>query len=413
MHGDEKKKKPIVMHLITQAEFGGAQKYVFEIATGLAHKYTFVVGAGEITKSSELLMRLVSEQIYTLKLRHVTREINPIRDFFGLVQITRCIVKLQPDIIHLHTSKMSILGSCACRLASYWLRMRHVRYSPQCVYTAHGWVFNEALSSWRKKMYIFLERYTAQFKNKIIVLSRADRNVGLFHFIGTPDTYSIIHNGVTIPESKLFSAKEARIALIRILHAQGFPEIQMHANEFWIGAVANLYENKGLDVLITAMSEVILTLNDTKLDIPVRLFIIGEGVMEQKLRTLISEKKLNNVIFLTGAIQDAWQYMAAFDLSVLPSRKEGFPYALLEAMSAGVPVIATNVGAIPECITHKKDGIIVPPDEPHILAENILELMHHGDVRTKIGMQGKKLVGTHFTRSVFLHEIDEVYKYRR
>jgi len=133
--------------------------------------------------------------------------------------------------------------------------------------------------------------------------------------------------------------------------------------------VANLYKSKGLDILINSIS-----LLDAELREKVLLVSIGDGPEMSGLKSLISNLKLDETIKLLGKISSASDYLKAFDIFVLPSRKEGFPYALLEAMQAGLPIIATDVGGNREAIDDA--GIIISPQNPRQLANAITTLIH-------------------------------------
>lgn len=405
------KEKPIVLHLVTQAEFGGAQKYVFDIAQGLSDSYTFVVGAGELHNSEELLTRLKHIGVYTLRLTNVIRAISPLSDLRGLFQITRCIVKIKPALIHLHTSKMSILGSLAARLAMLYLGSTGRSYRPKIVYTAHGWVFREKISWLKRQFYMRAEQFTGRFKHAIVCLSQADNLLARSLHIGNPLKLYVIANGVSIDAHKMIQKTEARLNIARILRSKySLPDFHTSSKELWVGTVANLYENKGLDVLISAMHSLHQSLQSVGYDVPVCAFIIGEGKLESKLHREIETLGLENVVYLTGVIKDAWRYLHAFDIFVLPSHKEGFPFALLEAMAAGLPVVATRVGAIPEIITHQKDGILIDVGDSATLGNELSELIHHSEIRNRIAKSGQQLVTKHYTNELFLRHLHHLYK---
>jgi len=139
-----------------------------------------------------------------------------------------------------------------------------------------------------------------------------------------------------------------------------------------IGAIANLYATKGIEYLIEAAS---ITAKSYKLK-AISYIVIGEGKERPKLEALIKTYNLENNFFLIGRISNATQYLKAFDIVVLPSVKEGFPWVLLDAMAAEVPIIATKVGAVPEVIEDNKDGLLVPPGDSKALAEKIYRLLN-------------------------------------
>lgn len=403
-------KRPLILHLITQAEYGGAQKYVEEIVTGLSDEFRFVVGAGELSKSHELLIRLEKKGYYTLHLTQLHRSINPYHDIKALLQMTRIISRIKPDILHLHTSKISILGSLATIISKRTLRIKGETYKPKIIYTSHGWVFNEKISRMQKWFYIAAEKISGVFKDVIIVLSKVDETIGKKFRIGKKSHYTIIPNGITLDTSQFHEKNDARAILKKQTQAKT-PHLSLHASgkELWIGVIANLYENKGLDVLIRAMAHVNRLQKEQPFDHTIKAVILGEGAMEQKLRAEITMHGLEEIVLLAGGTKDAWKYLKAFDIFCLPSYKEGFPYAVLEAMDAGIPCVVSSVGALPEFITNHENGLLVTPGDEEELQNALLELIHHEDVRKKIGEAGQTTVHKHFTRKNFLEKISELY----
>lgn len=102
--------------------------------------------------------------------------------------------------------------------------------------------------------------------------------------------------------------------------------------------------------------------------------------------------KLGNDVVLTGSIPNAYKYLKAFDVFVLPSVKEGFPYTILEAMAAGLPIVATDVGAVPEILENQKNGLIVPPANAEILAKAIKNLIDNPQKTQELGKNAAEAV---------------------
>ncbi len=142
-------------------------------------------------------------------------------------------------------------------------------------------------------------------------------------------------------------------------------------NSILIGTVANFYRNKGLKYLILAAQK----LKNKGLDW--QFVIIGEGPERSKIENLIKKNNLENNMFLTGFIPDASECLKAFNLFVLPSVKEGQPWVILEAMAAGVPIVATNIAGIPEMIENEKSGLLVEPADSEALSLAIEKMLTH------------------------------------
>jgi len=345
-----------ILYIVTQAETGGAQKYVSDLATNLdKNRFEIMVAAGSPRcEASEklsdwLFVKLHDAGIKLSCLKNLKREINPLFDLLGFFEIYKLIKKFKPDIVHLNSSKAEILGALAAKLAGV----------KKIIFTAHGYVFNEPMPSWKKLFYKKAERFVSRFINKIICVSEFDRQTGLKNKIAPEDKYVVVHNAINLENYNFLDQREARQKL------QDITKLNLK-NKTIIGTIANLYKTKGLEYFIEAAK--ILNRDD------LIFLVIGEGAERKNLELMIENKKLSN-FFLVGNISNAANYLKAFDIFVLPSVKEGFPYTILEARATNLPIIATRVGALPEIIQDQKNGLLLEPSDPQSLAQNIDRLI--------------------------------------
>jgi glycosyltransferase involved in cell wall biosynthesis len=196
------------------------------------------------------------------------------------------------------------------------------------------------MNSAKRLLYRALEQWTAKRKAKIIVLSVAEADSG--RDLGIPeDKLPIIPTGIDA-QKDLFSRHDARAMLRELLGA----DIPMDA--FWITCIANHYPTKGLDTLLRALISAGNTIHSA------HTILIGDGPERKALEKIRNDLGLAGRVHFTGFLNDAPRYLPAFDLFVLPSRKEGLPYTLLEAKLHGIPIIATDVGGISSIIENKK-----------------------------------------------------------
>ncbi|MEK7125264.1 MAG: glycosyltransferase family 4 protein, partial [Patescibacteria group bacterium] len=207
-----------------------------------------------------------------------------------------------------------------------------------------------------------------------------------------------IHNGID-PYMSLLEREEARIKLFEIAAHRGSHNSQdtFLRIPFLVGVVANFYPTKGLKYLIDALAHVrtdMLTV------------IIGDGQLHVDLAHQIKDLGLENKIILAGRVKNAHRYLKAFDALVLPSVKEGFPWILLEAMAAKVPVIATRVGAVPELIESGRNGLIVPPANVPGLANAIEYLANDERVRDQMALEAHQDI----LRNFDIHQMVERYE---
>jgi len=358
-----------ILYIVTQQEFGGAQRYIFDLATNLNRsQYDIHITAGGSEGPLFDCARASNLAIHSLK--RLVRPISPIQDFLAYFELKKLIAELKPDIVHLNSSKVGVLGSMAARALKV----------PCIIYTAHGFVFNEPLSAFKRWLYMAAERGNARRVDAVIAVSEFDRQSGIKAGINKNKIITI-HNGID-PDMHFLARDEARLSLQKtavwtlpggrdaflpsVHAASGVEAAKLPRNDKLIGCIANFYPTKGPDVLIQAMTHV-----------DAQLVIIGDGELRPQLEAQIKKLGLENRVMLAGYVPDAHQYLKAFDLFVLPSHKEGFPYVLLEAAAAGVPIVATRVGGIPEIVQDGVTGYLAEPNDLKALAQKISQALAH------------------------------------
>ncbi|MBI3291042.1 glycosyltransferase family 4 protein [Candidatus Falkowbacteria bacterium] len=371
--------KTKILYLVTQPEWGGAQRYIFDLASNLDQtKYEAAIATGLSNSSNqELLTKVDDGNIKSYRLNNLVREINPVKDLKAYFEVGKLLKELKPDILHLNSSKAGVIGALAGRQA----RIKKI------IYTVHGFVFNEPMSAGKKAFYKFAERFSARYKDTLICVSEFDRQVGLKNKIAAEKKLVTIHNGVQKLE---FLEKQAARS-----------ELGLPADKIIVGTIANFYPTKGLNYLIEAAKII------TKKKPEVIFRIIGFGDMENKLKDQIKKLNLGSRFFL-GEKLNGYRYLKAFDMYALPSVKEGFPYAILEAMAAGLPIVTTNVGGIAEMI-NDKNGILVEPKSAEALAEAIIKLMENKNLAEELSRQARQDAAEKFYLEKMLRETEKVY----
>ena len=355
-----------ILYFITQSEYGGAQRYVFDLANNLGREFEVAVALGEQGKDGKLAKKLEENNIKYYIIPHLKRSISPLNEILAFFEISKLIKNYQPNIIHLNSSKISILGS----LAGLFIKLKIKNL--KIIYTVHGWVFNEPLPAPVKWFYLWAEKFTAKFKDKIICVSESDRQVALKYKIAPVEKLITIHNGLA-PVN--FYTREEALPLLAKERAGG---------EVFIGSIGNLYKTKGFEYFIEAAG--ILT---HKLNTPATFIIIGEGKERKALENLIAKYNLKNNFILAGSIDEAARLLPAFDVYVCSSVKEGLSYTLIEAMQAGRPIVATAVGGNPEMIENEKTGLLSKPADARDLAEKIKTLLNNKTLALELGQNAK------------------------
>jgi glycosyltransferase involved in cell wall biosynthesis len=177
------------------------------------------------------------------------------------------------------------------------------------------------------------------------------------------------------------------------------------SGQLLIGAVANLFPRKGYEYLLEALADV------RKIVPHIHCIIVGEGDEEyyEKLMNLVHERDLHSVVTFAGFQPNVLEYLADFDVVVLPSILEGFGIVLLESMAMGKPVIASRVGGIPEAVEDGVTGILVPPANSRKLAEALVVLLENSALRQSMGKAGRERVETLFSLERTIKAIEGSY----
>ena len=377
-----------VLFCITKSVWGGAQKYVYELATSLPpEQFEITVAAGGSGPLFELLKK---QGIRTIFIPCLERDVNPAKEIKAFLHLMRIFRQEKPDIIHLNSTKMGSMGALAAAIA----KISAFDFRPRVVFTVHGWGFREDRNIAQRLAIFTISWISALFHTHIILINSGDYQDAQA-FIPRKKL-SLIPLG--IPAIDFFDRKTARDFFSK--------NHQVPDNAFLIGVTAELTKNKGLIFLLQALREHVRSSNP----IQIHAVIMGEGEERPYLENRIKEWGLAHDTSLVGFVPDAKKYLPAFDAFVLPSVKEGLPYAIMEAMAAGLPVIASHVGGIPDLVNHQTTGLMTPPKNPHALCEHIHTLVSSAKIRDHMGAHAKEKIlkdyslDTMITRTVNLYD---------
>jgi glycosyltransferase involved in cell wall biosynthesis len=357
--------KPRVLVLVTLAEVGGAQSYVASLAETLAQEYDVTVGA----HGEGPLPSLVEPNATFVPLRHVRWATNPVRDALGLAELVRLCRRIQPAVVHANTSKAGLLGLLAARLARVPVR----------IFTVHQWPF-AAARGWRRTLYRAGYRTIAALATRSICVSEADRAAGEAAGVCPAGRVVVIPNGIDV---------------------QAFPTASPTQSPARIITVGRLRQPKDFQTLVAAFAG----LDDSSFEAT----IVGTGPELESVQAAAFERGLANVTF-AGERADVSELLARSDVFVLSSRSEGLPLSVLEAMAAGLPVVASAVGGVPELVAHGESGLLVPPGNAHALTEALAQLVADPALRLRLGRAGRRIALERFDISAFRDAHRELYR---
>ncbi len=328
--------KKKVLFVITKSNYGGAQRYVFDLASNLPQDtYEPVVAFGGTGQKGAgvggLATHLARAGIRTIPIKHFMRDMSPLREdvraFFELVHLIR---SERPDILHVTSSKAGGLGALAGRLARV----------PRIVFTSHGLTFDETWRPyWQRALIKLFTWSTLMLAHQSIMISietceRARALPFMHHKV------TLVYNGITPPV--FLSKEDARKRL-------GIDSYTIPI----IGTIAELHPNKNLHLIIQALAHL------QAAHIETHLVLMGTGEEQSRLETLARECGVSTNVHFLGYVPNAATYLSALDIFVLPSAKEGLPYVLLEAGYAALPVVASDISGNRDIIVPGISGTLV------------------------------------------------------
>lgn len=301
----------------------------------------------------------------------LARPIDPAADVRAYRQIRAVLQALSPQLLSTHSSKAGWLGRLAARSLGI-----------PVLFTAHGWAFTEGVPQPKRTVYLWAERLAAPLAARIITVSHYDRELATRYGVGSPEQLITVHNGM--PDvSPSFRAR---------------PEVDPPR----LVMVARFGAQKDHAALLQALNKL--------RDLPWSLDLIGGGDGRETVEHLAQLQGLAERVRFLGSRADVAEHLAQAQIFVLASRWEGLPRSILEAMRAGLPVVASDVGGVREAVDHGKTGLLVPRGDVDALRAALEQLLRQPEMRKRMGRAGRARYETHFTFERMLAETLQVYE---
>jgi glycosyltransferase involved in cell wall biosynthesis len=355
-----------ILYLITRAERGGAQVHVLDLLTNLPPECRPVLGTGEPGFLSEQAAKL---GIPVRIIPDLVQPIRPLKDLKALAGIVRLIREERPDVVHAHTSKAGLLARLASRLTG-----------TQVVFTAHTWSFTEGVPRAQRWFAIPLERLTGALGGAIINVSQANMDLALRKRVARPKNLTRIWNGVV--DTPLRANPGLREPITLVMTARFAPQ-------------------KDHLLLLEALAGV---------EGRWRLVLAGDGPMRHMAEQATARLALNERVDFLGDCDDVPRLLADADIFVLATKWEGLPLSILEAMRAGLPVIATNVGGIAETVTDGVTGYLTQPGNVAQMRDRIQELIASKELLRSMGYEGRRRFEQDFRMDMMIRKTLIVYR---
>ncbi len=369
------KKVPQIMYVLESRQWGGAEAYVRHLLEGLDRELWQVC---LVCPPTEALAPL---RDWAQRARIPIEELPGERpgDVFSLWTFFR---SRRPDIVH-----FNLHHPFACRYAILAATLAGV---PVRIATNHLPTISPRAYTWKGRLAL---RLAYRSVHCMLVDSETNRRRALAQYPIASERLLVVPHGIRLED---FPGEDMRASV-----AEEFG-LKVHAPI--VGTVGRLSVQKATEDLIEAAALV-------QHHVPeVQFLIVGEGERRAALERLVRERGLGSTVRFAGYREDVPRLLGAMDIFVLPSLYEGMPFAILEAMAAARPVVATRVDAVPEVVVDGETGLLVPPRDPPRLAEALLHLLAHPDRAREMGRRGRERVRVHFSRERMLETITGLYR---
>ena len=354
-----------ILHVITRLDRGGSSDCTLLQAIAAARRgHRVTIACGRTRQSSPLLVdarRLAGLEIVDVP--HLRRDLSLRHDVGALLFLSRLLRARRFDIVHTHTSKAGALGRLAAALSS----------RVPVVHQPHGHLFYGYHGPIGTRLVILAERLLAPLARRHIVLSWRGAEEHLARGVGRPGQFTVVRSGIDL---RPFRTSAKRRSACR-------ERLGLRDDEFAVGTLCRLEPIKGVDDLLRGF--LLAASSRPRL----RLFFAGDGPLRNDLLDAARRAGASARVALSTSWVAGPDYLPALDLFALVSRNEGMGRALVEAMAAGLPVLATNVGGMPEVLEEGRAGLLIPPGDDEAIARAIARLMDDAALRASLARRAR------------------------
>jgi glycosyltransferase involved in cell wall biosynthesis len=366
---------------------GGAQENTLLTCRGQVlqgHDVLLITGPTSGPEGA-LLKQTAEWNIPVQEIASLTRPLAPIKDWRAYGQLKTCLRDFQPQVVHTHSSKAGVIG----RYAATSLKI------PAIVHTIHGLPFHPFQNPLLRWIYIKAETLAARHCHKILSVASAMSQQAISAGVAPPEKFVTVYSGMNV--DPFVNAGENRSAARKEL---GFSD-----QDFVIVKLARLFELKGHKQLLAAAPEI------ARRHPHVKFLLVGDGLLRSSLEAEVREKGLEDNFVFAGLIdpEEVPKHLAAANLLVHTSLREGLPRALPQALLTGTPVVAVDLDGSPEVIQHQKTGLLVPADEPAALVAAVCRMIEEPEFAARTAQAGHQLVLKTFPTEIMVKSILDIY----
>lgn len=384
-----RREQPVrVLHIITRMIVGGAQENTLLSVEGLDRmdEYDVVLLSGiDRGREGELLTR-ARETTKLIIVPELGRDISPFNDLKAFWKLYRLIREGNYHIVHTHSSKAGVLGRIAAYLAG----------TPLIVHTLHSLVFHDYQPWLVNRTWRIVKKICAPLTDHFISVSSIISRKAVAAGIDRPEKFTTIYSGMELDWflKAEFDAAKARREF-------GIPE-----DAPVVGKIARLFPLKGHDELMDAAPEIVRRVPG------VRFFLIGDGILLEHLQARARKAGILENFVFAGLIdrERIPEMIAAMDVVVHTSLREGLARVLPQSLAMGKPCVSFDIDGAPEVVINDQTGYLVKAFDSIGLADSIAKILEDDDLRRRMGEAGQKLVDPMFRAETMVRQISDVYQ---
>lgn len=368
-----------VMRIIARMNVGGPAVQVSGLMRGFnATEFDHRLYTGFCAKDEADYIDIVATDVKAVRIQGFGRRVSlggDLKAFFSLVNEIR---NFKPHVIHTHTAKAGFLG----RIASIISLQPSIR-----IHTFHGHLLNGYFGPLKRSLVVIAERFLALFTHQLLAVGDKVRQDLLNAGIGTKDKFGLMPPGLAL--GVLPDRQDSRIAL------------NLSAASLQCAFIGRVTQIKRPDRFLDAVCEI------KKRGVNLDFFIAGDGELLEMCKARIKQEDLP--VTVLGWQSDIERVLSSADMVVLTSDNEGTPLSLIQAGMAGLPVVTTNVGSVPEVVLDGMTGIVTGLDVQEI-ADALEKLVNDKVLRTKLGADAQEFTLSNFGVKRLVHDHEELYK---
>ncbi len=375
-----------ICRVISRLNIGGPGQQCILLSAGLngGRFETLLISGQEMATEGDLRDLAARRGVSPLYVPELGRRVRIEADLIALGKLCRLFRRVRPHIVHTHTSKTGTLGRIAAWLTGI----------PATVHTFHGHVFRGYFPPSLSRLFVRVERTLARRTSRLVALSEGQRQDLLALGIGKP------HQTVMIPPG---------VELAPFLKCQRKPgelrrDLGLALDAPLVGIVGRLVPIKGHRIFLRAARLMTAALPSAS------FLVVGDGEMRSELEAEASSLGLQGRVRFLGWRRDLPRIYADLDCLVLSSRNEGVPVCILEAMAAGIPVVATAVGGVPDLVVPGVTGLLVRPEDPQELAQAVVSLFGNTARAQRMAAAGRRHVFPRYDVGSLLTATEKLYE---